>query len=322
MRSSYRLTLPVLAALVALAAADRPSFALPPITFSGGRPATIKERSIIPLPELAPLSPAKADSIILVISNGEKYPETRYDIFDVDLDDDGKMEQVVQIVRITTAGWFARCWWGVYAGGHLDQVVYWSYGEQRENIAKIQVPETFRDSADSLGFQQAVPEFYPAVDIVKYSDLTGDGRPEYVIWTIGRATTLNRGTGLVCPVILSPGPDGYKEIFRTWTTLVTCTVTGPGQRAYKTTCSRIHCRPQVGGAGVDLLLENVAAPAPADSMCRMVKLEERLLPHDPDEWMPLKPMVASAPVPKNWMIARFDGMNYEGLQFVRDVKLN
>ena len=313
---------PALAILLALAVADRPSFALPPISFSGGRPAKIGEQPVIPLPELAPLPPAKADSIIVAISNGEKYPQTRYDIFDVDLDDDGKPEQIAQVARISSAGWFSRCWWGVYAGGRLDQVVYWNYNEQRDNISKIGIPQSFRDGADSLGFLQAVPEFYPAVDIVKYADLTGDGKPEYVVWTIGRVATPSRGTGLVCPVVLSPTPDGFREIFRTWTTFVVCRVTGPQQRAYEATCYRIHTRPGKTAGGLDLLLEEVAAPAPADSMCRMVGLEERLLPRDPDEWMPLKPMAASAPVPKEWMIARWDGVTYQGLQFVRNVKLD
>jgi hypothetical protein len=322
MRSRDRLILPALAIMVALAWADRPSFALPPISFSGGRPAKINEQPVIPLPDLAPLPPAQADSIIVAISKGEKFPETRYDIFDVDLDDDGKPEQIAQITRITAAGWPNRSWWGVYAGGRLDQVVYWNYPEQRENISKIQFPGSFRDSADSLGFVQSVPEFYPASDIVKYADLTGDGKPEYVVWMVGRATTPSRGTGLICPVILSPTPDGYKEVFRTWTTFVVCRVTGPGQRSYEATCRRLHTRTRKTGLGMDLLLEKVALPVKPDSLCRLVGQDERFLPRDPDEWMPLKPMASSAPVPKDWMIARWDGVTYQGLQFVRDVKLD
>lgn len=317
-----RLIPPALAVLLAICGADRPSLALPPISFSGSRPAGINEKTVIPLPEFAPLSPEKADSIIVAISKGEKYPETRYDIFDVDLDDDGAAEQIVQIARISSAGWFSRCWWGVYAGGKLDQVISWTYNEQRDNIAKIGIPESFRDSADSLGFIQAVPEFYPAVDIVKFADLTGDGKPEYVVWTIGKVANPTRGVGLVCPVILSPTPSGYTEIFRTWTTFVVCRVTGPGQRTYETTCRRIHSRPRKSAAGYDLLLEEVAAPAKPDSMCRLVGVNENLLPHDPDEWMPPKPMAAGARVPKDWIIAPWDGVSYQGFQFVRNVKLD
>ena len=76
---------PAIVILLALSGTHRPSLALPPISFAGGRPAKATEKPVIPLPELAPLPPAKADSIILAISGGEKYPETRYDIFDVDL---------------------------------------------------------------------------------------------------------------------------------------------------------------------------------------------------------------------------------------------
>jgi hypothetical protein len=322
MSSAFRPILSALAVIAALSWADRPSSALPPILFSGGRPPKTNERPPIPLPETGPLPSAKADSIITAQSTGKKYPETRYDIFDVDLDGDGKPEQIAQVVIISMAGWFTQCWWGVYAGGKLDQAVYWNYPEQRDLISTLTLPESFRDSADSLGFQQSIPEFFPAADIVKYGDLTGDGKPEYILWTIGRAVTPRRGTGVVCPIVLSPTPEGLKAIFRTNTVFVNCTAFGKGERSYTANCYRFHTRSRKTGGALDLLLEKVASPTRPDSMCNIVALDERLLPHDPDEWMPLKPMAATAAIPKDWMIAQWDGTAYRGLRFVRDVKLD
>jgi hypothetical protein len=322
MRSETRWIPPIVLVLVALCWADRPSSALPPISFAGGRPARITEQPLIPLPEDAPLSPAKADSIILAHSTGERFPETRYDVFDVDLDDDGKPEQIAQVAWITSTGSFALCWWGVYAGGKIDQVILWNYNEMKDRISDMQAPASFRDSADSLSFHQAVPEFYPALDIVKYGDLTGDGKPEIVVWMVGRFATQTRWTGVVCPVILSPTPNAYKEIYRGRTAFVDCKTVGPGKRNSRSRFYRISSRLKKSGGPLDLLLEPRTVKASNDSLCKAVWLDERMLPNNPDEWMPTKPIGASVPVSKDWMITRWDGDHFGGLQFVRDVKLD
>jgi hypothetical protein len=323
MRSASRWILIVVVVVVAVALGDRPSFALPEFSFANSRPAKATEEPVIPLPNLAPLPPSQADSLMVPNADGQRFPETRYDIFDVDLDDDGKPEQIAQIVRISAGGFYSRAWWGIYAGGKLDQVLYWAYPEERERLRNYPIPMSLRDRADTLSFKQNIPEFYPAVDIVKLGDLTGDGKSEIVIWMTGRAVSPAKGQGVVCPAVISPTPQGYKEIFRSQTVVAVCERLTPEKPKWaRSTCFRIHSRLRKAGGALDLLLEPLTPATSPESLCKLVKLDERQLPHDPDEWMPPKPMGANAPVPKDWIISRWDGTRYGAYWFVKDVKLD
>ena len=318
-----RIALLALLGVVATGLSSESGLALPPLEFMGSRAPSASEPPVVPLPEGGPLPAAAVDSIIVDVDHQPGGATTRYDIFVVDLDGDGNPEKIVQIVRVTSAGIYSRCWWGIYAGGRLDQVLYWSYPEQRTRLSRLASPGLRRDAADSLGFIGSVPEFLPAQDILSYADLTGDGRPEIVVWMMQGARTFVDAQAVLAPAILSPMPDGFKTIFRTYL-LRTRTPRSPSPASGRRPCSalsfRLHTRARRAGGPLDLLLEPWG-PLPPDSLCVLSLLDERDVPHDPDEWMPLKPMLADAAVPEDWLISRWEGDHFGGLWLVRDVKL-
>ena len=296
---------------------------VPPIQFCGSRVARPTEPPWIPLPEKAPLTLAQADSVIREKAGGAIWPSNRYDLFSVDLDGDGTMEQIAQVARITSMGYYSECWWGVYAGGGLRQILYWFYAEERTRLAKYPRPVSLRDRADSLGFQSAVPEFYPAVDVTSIGDITGDGKPEIVVWMIGRVAQAPTVKTFMSPVILSPGPDGLRDVFRGNVILAQRKGVYKGQGGTpecKAFAVRLHTRVRRAGGPRDILMEPWM-PIPADSLCMAGWVDERDLPHDPDQWMPATAIGPSDPVPGNWIVSRWEDGKYGGFWFVKDVKL-
>ncbi len=298
--------------------------ALPPVEFAGSRPARPSEPPAIPLPDRAPLPGGKADSLILALSGGKHYPETRYDLFEVDLDGDERPETIAQISRITNLGFYSRCWWGIYSKGRLDQVLYWNRPDERTRISRIRPPESLRDQADSLSFLHSIPEFFPAVDVTRYADLTGDGRSEIAVWMAGRALNVGIVQGALTCLILSPGPDGIHEVFRAPLLMIRNTKAPPGA-ATKTICVtsafRLRARDRRAGGAKDLVLEPWRPDMPPDTLCRTLGFDERDLPHDPDLWFPLKPLAGGASVSPDWLVSQWDGTRFGGYRFVRDAKL-
>jgi hypothetical protein len=294
-----------------------------PIQFCGSRPARPTEPPWIPLPEKAPLTLAQADSVIRAKAGGAIWPQNRYDIFEVDLDGDGTNEQIAQVARITPLGYYSETWWGVYAGGKLNQVLYWFYAEERSRIARIPRPTSLRDKADSLGFQSSVPEFYPAVDVTSCGDITGDGKPEIVVWMIGRIAQNPTVRAFMSPAILSPGASGLDQIFRGNLILAQRKGVVRGKEGVpecRAVSFRLRTRIRKAGGARDLLLEPWMPISP-DSLCMSGWVDERGLPHDPDQWMPVAPLGPRDPVPPNWVISRWEDGKYGGYWFVKDVKL-
>ena len=295
---------------------------LPPIEFCGSRVARPIEPPWIPLPESAPLSVAQADSVIREKAGVAIWPQNRYDLFSVDLDGDGEFEQIAQIARVTSLGYYSECWWGVYGGGGLRQVLYWFYAEERTRLAKYPRPGTLRDRADSLGFQAAVPEFYPAVDVTSCGDITGDGKPEIVVWMIGRIAQAPTVKAFMSPVILSPTPDGLRQVFRGNTILAQRRGTYRGQGGTaecKALALRIHTRVRRSGGPRDILMEPWMPVSP-DSLCMAGWVDERGLPHDPDQWMPAAALGPDDPIPGDWIVSRWEDGKYGGFWFAKDVK--
>ncbi|MBM3286150.1 MAG: hypothetical protein FJY88_02205 [Candidatus Eisenbacteria bacterium] len=309
-------------ALAALAFC-RTARALEPFSFANARPARLDEVPPIPIPEEGPLSYQEADSLIQAISGGEKYPETRYQIFDVDLDADGDQEQVVQLARVAQPGIFSRAWWGVYEGGRLDQMLFWNRGIERAAVEKLRVPMSFPNAADSLTFVTSVPEWFPATDVVEYGDLTGDGKSEIVIWMLGATRQMRMGTGVFAPLILSPTPEGLREVFRTYALYVRCTALDPnGTREYVRKALRLHVRQRKSSPACDIVMEPFVPSVSPDTLCKRLGLDERDLPRDPDEYMPLKRIAPDAKIPGDWFISRWDGSKFGPFKFARDVKLD
>ncbi len=315
----------VAAALLAAACAVHPAEALRPIQFAGSRQAGPNDRPpLVPLPLKGPLSITAADSILILLQ--EKHPRVKilYDLFDVDLDADGAPERIAQVAVITVLGYYGECWWGVYKSGIRDQILYWSYPEERTRLTTWPRPRGLRDQADSLHFISNVPEFYPAVDILEYGDLTGDGRSEIAVWLAGRVANGPTVRGFLSPVILSPTQSNLEEVFRS--ILLFTQRTGlkkgdPGRAPCKVNGYRLYSRVRSSGAARDLVMEPWI-PWPPDSLCMGAWLDARGLPHDPDLWMPVGGIPADAPIPGDWIISRWDGTRYGGFRFVRDVKLD
>jgi hypothetical protein len=312
----------VLALTAAGAMPQRCSGEIPPIQFCGSRPARPVEPPWIPLPESRPLTIVQADSVIQAKVEASAWPRNRYDIFEVDLDGDGVPEQIAQVARLTIMGYYSQCWWGIYGGGKRIQILYWFYPEERAQLAKLARPRAFRDEADSLGFESALPEFSPAVDVVSCGDITGDGAPEVVVWMLGRIASSPTVRTSMAAVILSPGPQGLMQAFRA-NTLVTSRSVVPGREETlecQATAFRLHNRISRAGGARDLLLEPWL-PEPPDSLCMAGWLDERDVPHDPDQWMPVAAMGPDDAIPPDWIISRWVGGKYEGFRFVKDVKL-
>ncbi len=313
--------LSVLLAIVVLPARSGPG--IPTIQFCGSRPARPAEPPWIPLPEDKPLTILQADSLIQAKAGTAMWPQNRYDLFDVDLDGDGTSERIAQVARITSMGYYSECWWGVYGGGKLSQVLYWFYAEERSRLAKYPRPENLRDKADSLGFQSGVPEFYPAVEIVSCGDITGDGASEIVVWMIGRMAQSPTVRTFMSPVILSPGPDGLVPVFRGNSLLTSRRGVLRGKEGTpecRALAFRLHTRVRKAGGPRDILLEPWM-PVPPDSLCMAGWVDERDIPHDPDQWMPVAAIGPDEKVPPDWVISRWETGKYGGFWFVKDVKL-
>lgn len=301
-----------------------PAFAgVPPIEFAGSRAARPSDELPLPvLPDSGPLPQAKVDSMLAVSNNPGEYPTTRYTVFDVDLDGDRSNEQIVQIARISERRNYSRAWWGIYQDGKLARVLFWSSGEERQRISQIQPPASFRDEADSLTFYSAVPEFFPAVDIVTYGDLTGDGREEIVVWMAGRGFAVGVVRGGLVPVILSPTEEGLREVFRVnlaYIHVVGKEAVAKGVPECTVRSFRLRTRYRSTTSVSDLLLEPWS-PLPADSICTATLYDERLIPHDPDAWMPIAPLQPEEAIPDEWMVSRWDGTRYGGLWFAGSAK--
>jgi hypothetical protein len=301
-----------------------PAFAkVPPIQFAGSRPARPSDELPIPVfPDAGPVEQAKVDSMLTVSNNPGEYPTSRYTVFEVDLDADGANEQIVQLARITERRNYSRAWWGIYQGGHLEQLLFWNSGEERTRIGEIRPPESFRDAADSLTFVSSIPEFFPAVDVVTFGDLTGDGQAEIVVWMAGRAFAPSKVQGVLVPLILSPSPEGLREVFRV--NLVHTLVLGEkpvamGLPRCVATSFRLRTRYRSTTRASDLLLEPWTL-VPADSLCNAVLYDERLIPHDPDVWMPIQPLQPEESVPDEWVVSRWDGTMFGGLWFAGAAK--
>jgi|GEM_PF-3069643 len=299
--------------------------ALPPIEFLGSRPPRANEPPLVPFPPNEPLKVAVADSIITTSIDLEvPGPHTRYDIFDVDLDGDGVPEQIAQIARITTVGVYARCWWGIYSGGGLDQVLYWSYAEQKALLTRWPRPqEPPRDAADSLSVMSSIPEFFPLVDAVNCGDLNGDRRPETVLWMMSAFRQMDMVQSILAFAVVSPTPDRVKTIYRGHA-LYTMGLRVKDRRAPARCIARgyrIHLRARAQGSIQDILFEPWL-PLPADSLCSLPLQNELFIPHDPDVWMPPVTMPPRAKIPGDWMISRWENDGYTRLRFVRDAKLD
>lgn len=319
----------VLGVLVAALAAGDSAWSgpnLPEISFAGSqapRWANPDDDCPLPFPPDAPIAGTKADSLIVLLSGGKQYPETRYDLFQVDLDNDDRPEEIAQVSRITAAGFHSRCWWGVYSRGQRDQVLFWSRATERTSIGRMRRPGSLRDKADTLSFMHSIPEFFPAVDVVKFADLTGDGKPEIVVWMAGRALSVGNIQGMITPLILSATSDSIREVFR-GTLLFVRHSKAPPDYPKDTYCGvtsfRLHSRLRHAAGPLDLLIEPWLPTADKDSLCLLLG-DERNLPHDPDVWFPLRPLPPDAPIPQDWMVSRWDGRRYGGYWFVRDVRL-
>lgn len=299
--------------------------ALPPIEIYGSRQPRANEVPVVPLPTDRPLSIATADSIIAAaVDLEENGPRTRYDIFNVDLDGDGVPEEIAQVARITTAGVYSRCWWGIYAGGKLDQLLYWIYGEQKTRLAGLPHPQRPPvDGADSLSVVQSVPEFLPIVDAVGCGDLTGDGRSETVLWMLSAFRQPNLVQSVLAYAILSPAAGGSPRMIYRGHALYTAWHRSPTPGPVPLCIARgyrIHTRMRSDETGTDLLLEPWL-PMSADSLCGLPRINELFIPHDPDAWMPPFTMSSTAPVPATWMISRWEGEQYGPLHYVNGVKL-
>jgi hypothetical protein len=298
--------------------------ALPPIEIFGSRAPSAKEAPVVPFPANGPLKVATADSIIAaVVDLEENGPRTRYDTFDVDLDGDGTPEEIAQVARITTAGVYSRCWWGIYAGGKLDQVLYWIYSEQKTRLARLPHPqEPPLDGADSLSVMQSIPEFFPLVDAVACGDITGDGRPETALWMLSAFRQPDLIQSILAYAILSPVADGPPKVVYRGHALYTAgarSVANGPIAACLARGYRVHTRMRSSGMTTDILLEPWL-PMAADSLCDLPRINEILVPHDPDAWMPPFTMSPTAPIPGSWMISRWDGEGFGPLRFVKDVK--
>jgi hypothetical protein len=307
--------------LVAGACIVVPSLAgaeVPAIEFAGSRPARPSDDLPISVfPDEGPLERAKVDSMLTVANDPGEYPTTRYAVFPVDLDADGESEEIVQLARISERRNYSRAWWGIYQGRRLARLLFWSAGEERARIAQIRRPESIRDAADSLAFVSSIPEFFPAVDVVTYGDLTGDGHAEIVVWMAGRAFAPGKVQGVLVPLILSPGPEGLREVFRV--NLLHARVLGEktvarGLPECTVSSYRLRTRYRSTTRSSDLLLEPWS-PVPADSVCRAVLYDERMIPHDPDAWMPIRPLEPEEAVPDGWMVSRWEETGFGGLWF-------
>lgn len=314
----------LIAAGICIADFPLPALAkIPPIQFAGSRSARPSDELPIPVfPDEGPLEQARVDSMLTQQNNPGEYPVTRYGVFSVDLDQDGVQEQIVQLARITERRNYSRAWWGIYQGGHLDQLLFWSSGEERARIGEIRPPESFRDAADSLTFVSSIPEFFPAVDVVTYGDLTGDGKVEIVVWMAGRAFAPGKVQGVLVPLILSPGPEGLREVFRVnllHTLVLGEKLVAHGLPKCTAVSYRLRTRFRSTTNASDLLLEPWTL-MPADSICTAVLYDERLIPHDPDAWMPIQPLRAEERIPNEWMVSRWDGAKFSGLWFAGAAK--
>jgi hypothetical protein len=313
----------LLAAAFAISVPDARAF--PSFDLMGAREPGPNEVPLIPFPVNGPIAVMKADSIIRTsIDLEENGPKTRYDIFPVDLDGDGVPEQIVQVARITTAGVYSRCWWGIYVGGKLDQVRYWWYSEQRTRMTRLPHPtEPPKDGADSLSVLQAMPEFFPLVDAVNCGDLTGDGREEVALWHLSAFRQTNFVQSVLVCSIVSSEPDGLKLIYRghaLYTAGVRELIRGPISGCYAA-CFRTHKRARVDGKALDLVLEPFV-PMSTDTICGIPLLNELFLPHDPAKFMPQDVLPARDKIPGKWMIARYQDGAYLPLRYVKDVRLD
>lgn len=315
----------LLAAAIALACGAEPAHALKPIEFAGSRQAGPSDRApIVPLPLKGPLSFETADSIIVILEDARQRSKILYDLFDVDLDGDGAPEKIAQTAVVTLLGYYGECWWGVYKNGYRDQILYWSYPEERTRLSRFPRPERLRDRADSLGFLSSVPEFYPAVEIVECGDLTGDGRSEIAVWLAGRVANNATVRGFLSPVILSPKEDRIAEVFRSillYTQRTGLKKGDPGKAPCIVSGFRLYSRIRSSDGARDLVMEPWI-PLPPDTLCMGPWLDARGLPHDPELWMPVGGIPSNAPIPDDWIIAKWDGNRYGEFRFVRDVKLD
>lgn len=313
--------LAIVVAAAALAALAAGALAMPPIEFAGSRPARASDACVVPLPDDAPIAGAKADSLIALDPLEEVEYRTRYDLFDVDLDGDGEPEQIAQAYRYAPAGFYTRAWWGVYSKGRLDQVLFWSRAEERSRISRMSPPESLRDGADSLGFFHSIPEFFPAVDVTPHDDITGDGRPETVVWMVGRTMNLPLVQGSVAPIVLSPSGDAIRPVYRGMVLMARylAPVKGDTTRTEGVCAARafrLHARAQKAGGPADLLLEPFRIEG-EDAICAALRKDDRgALLRDPDEFFPPKTMDASATVPPDWILIPFEGKEYGGYRFV------
>jgi hypothetical protein len=123
--------------------------------------------------------------------------------------------------------------------------------------------------------------------------------------------------------ILSPEAEGPLEVIYRGHALYTAglrsalngPITACLARGY-----RLHTRVRSAATTTDLLLEPWL-PMAADSLCDIPRLNELFIPHDPEVWMPPFTMAPAAPIPGDWMIARWNGESFESLRYVKDVKL-
>ncbi|MDM7914233.1 MAG: hypothetical protein ACE15D_17195 [Candidatus Eisenbacteria bacterium] len=291
--------------------------AIPPIDFPGARQLSSGELAApetappVPLPEDAPLSFARADSVIAILDADPKNPRTRYDLFPIDLDGDGTTETIAQVARIAAIGVYSRAWWGVYGEGARSQVLFWSQADERKLLSRLRPPDVLANAADSLAFFGTLPEFQPAIEMTSVGDLDGDGRSEIGVLLAGRRQ-FRTSRGALIWVLLSPRGDRVEEIFRTRILQVDH---ARGHEGAPDFCAargfRVLRRPaSATGEPVELLLEPWL-PQPPDSLCStMIRLDERSFPSDPQEWMPGEPVPASQPLPPGSFTVDWDGSRY------------